>query len=980
MTAGAGAGADIQAGSVYWDLQVRTDALAAATPQVVAAERALMASGQRVAGSMQQVTTQATETAGALNMEAVAVDQLTKELAILKQGYAGAKAESAQMADRILQLEAALQKKKATTNATTQAMGKARNGLISIALASTQTTGAVGNLIQGMLLFGAGSGAVLGVAAAVSLLARGYQMLTEESRKAAEQVKNVREEQAKAREDAKSPVQRTGESLTTLVNERTRLSEQISAEQAALERVRSAPGTRAESRDEQESQHLNEINRLTEERKKLELDIDTARKARTEATNQSRVEELRTLVEARQLGLASNADRQREQELVAGLRALEGDTTKTLRERVEARRVLAELTAAERDRAKELRDIVFAGRQAAADLTKGLLDNAELALDRFDADVRTRLQTMSGAARDAAEKAFAQQRVPIQENVTAARALDSVVGVEQASSIERLNEAMASLVRAQAELTRGGQAYEAIERRITELEEKKTALIQAEITSGKIIADRNAAAAQAEVNKAKASERHRTNQQQIVDLIEASVRGALQFAQAWDLVSEKTANVLQNVLALATDLPKFTEELTKLQSGKNGSVQQVISAGLPVIGGILSIGKGLADLFGGGGPDPREEERLRRQDENTRAIQKLTDTLGEFGLPGVSGDEFTTASAAAEQFGNLSNKDFFEKFGERGRTLSFLEVDQARVDAQLKLLGTSRDELQSLASALGLSVNFLTNDTVELHEAFQELDKALKETQLTKIAETFSGQRSAQQLEEEALRLTNPVAILERRRDLQGQVDQNGDLLGSPALQKALAGLDLNTAEGRAQAQANILAVVQALKNNQLKAEDLGGLDADQFQQAIREILGLLQDADTKGADGATSNFSVARTITDNQADQLIGLANTQVVYLSEISARSTEIRDMLGGVLLAFTGIQPPTVPLKEDETVTAGAGGVVLNINGDINLTVQPAPGASPTEIGAEAAEQIIEAVIARLGDDVRTRRVLKGQVGVL
>src|SRR6185436_2422437 len=66
----------------------------------------------------------------------------------------------------------------------TRAMSIMKNGMVGLAAQATGVAGPVGKLAQGLLMFGGGSGLVLGVAAGVGVIAMAYQALTKDAKEA----------------------------------------------------------------------------------------------------------------------------------------------------------------------------------------------------------------------------------------------------------------------------------------------------------------------------------------------------------------------------------------------------------------------------------------------------------------------------------------------------------------------------------------------------------------------------------------------------------------------------------------------------------------------------------------------------------------------------------------------------------------------------------------------------------------------------
>lgn len=1008
---------DIRGGGVYFDLYARTEQLAAAGASVGEFEAKVVGASGSTASAMAQVSTATTRTAGALEKEAVAATEAASATQTAARAADQVAAASGRAAGSAGALGSIFGKTESAATNGHKALRKVEGGLVAVALSASDTSPAIGSIIQGLLLFGAGSTAVLGVAAAVAVLANGFALLTADERKTEEQAKKTREEIARLREEQKTPDQRATELTTSAAASNARALAEVDRRRRELEIAREAQLAGDENGLVNVTRAEENLTAAKEAQKKTQDDLNVARKNGLQVDHQSRVEELQQLQEAQRLGIGGLAIQTRQREVVAELRAIEVDATKPLKDRLEARKALFDLATAERDREKELRDIIIAGRDAAAQQTKNLTDNAQVALEQFDARAQDQIAGLNPADRARAQAALDAQRRFVVENVRAAQLLDQAGPASALNDFDSIDAKIQALIAGEQKLTEGGQAFEAVEKRIGELEERKTELMQNQLTTDK---NRAAVEAQNEAKAKVAATRVHHDAEEQVKLITSAVRGALQLAEAFGLVGDATAKVLTDILTLANDLPALAKAISALQAGK-GSTAAVVASALPVVGALAGLVSG---LFGGDSAEEQARKEALRQ--NTAAITKLSNTVGELGLSGVTGEQFAKASQVVTAV--LQPDRFFHAGHGRITDSNFQApgVDNAGINAFLKSQGTSRQELQDLATSLGLHTDFLSKDINVLRASFEALDKALKATQLTEFAHTFAGQLDALRLQEQAFNITDPTqkladlrdlvsqtgtdpeALKARQADLEAQLkalkqDKRGnndaqqqaiqdelskiaeelanpiDSTGSPALKRALAGLDLNTAEGRAQAQANLQQIVLALRNGTLNPSDLGALDGNQFKQAISDLLDLLNQSNQAANGGAdTSSFSVARTITDNQADQLIGLGVSANVYLAEISANSLEIRNALSGLLLAFSGIQPPSLPAGV-ASATAGAGGTTLVIQGPITVTVTAAPGTDLTQLGAQAGQQVVDGLLASLGKDYQLRRFLAGQAGV-
>jgi len=209
--------------------------------------------------------------------------------------------------------------------------------------------------------------------------------------------------------------------------------------------------------------------------------------------------------------------------------------------------------------------------------------------------------------------------------------------------------------------------------------------------------------------------------------IERAGRGALQLAQAFGLVDENSARALENVLQIAANIPGAA-------AGDPGAI-------LSVIGGLSEL---IGSLFGESPETKRQKEILRA---NTDAIEKLTRTMGEFGL-NITGKQFGGVQTAAQA--TLTALPPGELLWSRAALPKILTTELAK-------LGLSMADLREVAQALGIALAGAVPTTAEL----QQLLDAISQTQLTQFATTFTGQLEALGHFFELFDITDPLQQLQ---------------------------------------------------------------------------------------------------------------------------------------------------------------------------------------------------------------------------
>lgn len=421
--------------------------------------------------------------------------------------------------------------------------------------------------------------------------------------------------------------------------------------------------------------------------------------------------------------------------------------------------------------------------------------------------------------------------------------------------------------------------------------------------------------------------------------IEQAGRGALQLANAMGILSDQATAAAEAVLQIATSASQL-EKLSKLPGGASFG---------EMLPGILSIAGGLASLIGSlFGESPEDRRRREVQQANTDAILELSHKIGA--LSGVSGStvlgvQEATRATLGSSLGLGGVPNLFNLRGE------------------LAKLGLSLGDLKEVASSLGVT---FANTLPSVAELKQLLD-AIATSQLTARTSTFAGQLAQLQDLFEVFDITDPLEQLRKLVEV-----FNDPKFGSPALRKALAGLDLSTPEGRAAAEKAIQELVKRLglspDQGGISLGDLGGMSPEEFRQALLDLEKRLDELGQAGdAQGQLNQFAVQRTITEVQANLLASLLTTDT-YWNEQTARNTAAIAAVLGASLPSGSLAPPAT------LTTAGAG--VVNLT--VNLTL---PGIvdlpTATAIGGGIADGLLAQMNAKLGSDYRARKLLSGNV---
>jgi hypothetical protein len=1025
------AGSGTELDSLYWTLSIRADQLLAATPGVVQAGKQMEKAGQQVAAA------------------AEAASAATKTQAAAARDAATATASAAKAADAATVSTA---RHTAAHHELGAGLRATRTGLVQIALQSTQTNAAVGRLVEGMLLLGAGSTAVLGVAAAVSVLAKGYELLTAKSREAAAQLQAVNDLLDKRRTD-RAPIAAEQDRLNTELQHQLELEQKLADLQAQRQQIASDPGY-------QGARGAGIVAGLSQEIAKVTADLGQTAQRIAEAQRgvfservTSRVGALDQFNQALTAGTASADDLARRRDVIAQIRDLLAQSNLSVRDRLQLQAALAQATNTELDVAqkhlavqRQLKDQALAAEEAVAGLTVTLADNALVALKRFDEETQRILaDARQGNARPGATPidvqalaaARARARLGQQGAVVTAQTQDFLRPLQEqlqaageatpADQLKILDTLRQEITLRQQQLAQSNaehvndQALLAIHTTLLEIAKQRVAVTRQLAQAS--VDDLNRKAAQTGEQVLATMKRTADQARQAsLDLargIDDAVRAAVQLGEAFGGVDVNLGNVLVGVADLATKLPQVSQQLKDLKSGatdENGNPKATLGGTLSslagVVGGAAALISGLGSLFG---PSPEEKAYQAELAKNTQAIEALRERIGELGVVNVSGN---AAAAAQRAIAGLpsSGSGFADLFIRRS---GFPSVDPTRLNSYLATQGTSTTQLNALAQSLGLSVDFTTKYLDQLQDAFRQLGQALQAAQLAQFTQDFTGQFQLLQDSFKAFDITDPLDQLKALQALVSRTDQpgsggtlpfadelaklpaglgqalqdafgkafgttSGGGVGSPALKQALAGNNLDTAEGRAAALANLQALFLRLNlspaQGGLTPTDLGGLTGQQFEQTLLQLIDLLKQAD-KGGTGASQSFTATQSITEVTAGRMVSTLLTIATVLQDTLPTLVTQTAQLAAILQAGFGLTPtvtaPPVPTGGYLGTASAAGGSV-SVG---TLTVQvaaPAVTTDPAAFGAAAgaaAHAALQELNTQLGRDLKLRQVLAG-----
>lgn len=605
---------------------------------------------------------------------------------------------------------------------------------------------------------------------------------------------------------------------------------------------------------------------------------------------------------------------------------------------------VVELTAAQIERLNELREQAQELVDAAS---TDFVAKARAALELFKADVIAAGGELEGefasavkALEDAVAQAELAEKLDPQFQAIAEGLRDATTIPELGEMGQILNDVIIPALEEELRL-----AGDNTERRDDALEKlRKAGQLQTQLANkANVIRDKQLSDEERANQKRLRGEKEITDEIQkqrqellnMVGSIEAGVGGVIRLGEAFGLLSDKTSQALSDVLAIGTGIGR-------------------IAAGDLLGGGLATLG-GLGGLLGGLFGDS-ETDRIRQ--ENTRAIQQLSVDFRKASafLGATTGGQIAALQQAAADFLAVQQRIL------SGELLGEFEETE-------RILGSLGLTIEDLVAA-GKRLNITFQD--ETKPSFEELiavARALQEIGLDRIFDSFAGQVELFRAELELFDIDNPIAKLQKLREI-----FSDPKFGSPALAKALGGLDLTTPEGRRLAEEAIQNLFRQLQAGTLTPEQLGGLTVDEFLQALldfEQAVDVAEGARDGVRGGETVQFGFRPTITETTGSRIASLLTTGVFLQQQTADNTARIVELLGGQ--PFEPIDPPNVTGRITTMITTDLDvHVHMNIDGGIDLD-------NAEEIGELVGQRAGETLDAVLGDRIRESARTQGDLSL-
>lgn len=508
-------------------------------------------------------------------------------------------------------------------------------------------------------------------------------------------------------------------------------------------------------------------------------------------------------------------------------------------------------------------------------------------------------------------------RLALEERLVEVRERQRKIADEAAIAEGERSRAVALTEASEAEITEDGEKY------LADLEKREK--LEKKIDDG----------------AKKSSQDRLRDAQALANVIQSSVNGALQLANAFGLVNDQLSQQLQVIGQIAAQIPVLATAIS------TGNIEGIVSSGLGILGGIGSLV----------GSDP-ERERVTR--ENTQAIERLTKRIGDLGGPlgAVPGSQLGGVTSALEAA--IARALFLP----RGAS-NFLNDELAR-------LGLTFEDLATVAEAVGVT---FVNSTRPTLEELNALLQAIQASEAARFAQTFEGQLDRLQARFDLFDVTQPLDQLAQLLDL----IRGLGAAGSPLLTGALAGADISSAGGRAALEATLQSLFARIENGTITAAETGGLSPQEFLQILRDLESLLDQANE--SEGSSQSFAINRSITEVTGSRIASALSTQIVLLQQLN--ETALRQLavldprsLGLAALA-SPLQPPSAAsfggsgttVINESPIVIEAGAVVINFEArDSTLR--------PEELARFLGNEVVDQLASRIAERIEARRRARGE----
>lgn len=396
-------------------------------------------------------------------------------------------------------------------------------------------------------------------------------------------------------------------------------------------------------------------------------------------------------------------------------------------------------------------------------------------------------------------------------------------GVSANDSLTALMAAEQALRAVDDAITKAGGDDLDVKTKLLEIDKKRAEILKAMVAPTKDVADSIRRQMQDTVDHARA--------------IQQAVDGALQLGAAFHLVDQNTTNILRSVGQMAADIPVLVSQLQnlgKVDASGNAlaTAGSVAGAALPIAGAAATLITAVGSLFGSSSEQRAQADAAAKTVQaNTDALRALTARIDSSGLFGaLSGSTASTALAQLKRFqgAGLTNDSAADLSLIKG---ILTPSEFSAIEAAAKALNITFDGTKGSVNAL---IQALTAGTAALGRFGNDFNSMMAEIDAEqKIMGTSTGAKG----------------------DLAQLIAHIGPLSGG------IAGIFKDITDGSRNLTADEIAALRKrvqdlftlMEGAGLTAEQMGGLDGQQFLQVLEKIIADLDAMGHAATDAGTA-------------------------------------------------------------------------------------------------------------------------------
>lgn len=610
------------------------------------------------------------------------------------------------------------------------------------------------------------------------------------------------------------------------------------------------------------------------------------------------------------------------------------EARQALREMEDARRAKENRERQERDRAeaaaKARRDLGFALDEALTKTTATAVDDLAVALSKQVAEFRAKLAETQGLSPEdrgakskqideierANERAIALLKTTEKVNAVLNEVDKATLGLlsdtANADLFRTIDAQVKELTDSLRDMDSSSAEFKSKSQDILRLEQARAKLLQYFMG----IADKAVSAAEKE---AAAKERARRAQERMARDIMQLAKGAMDAAQAFGMMSDSTADALNNVMNIAANLPGAL-------SGDLGSIGAIIGSAGKLLGGLIRSGEA----------EQEDPQVVKARIENTEALKELTRRIGDLAGSSITGEMISAAKAAIQAITNPGPGKASLRPDTRISDLS--ESAWKLLNSSFAKAGTNWKEIQELASQLGITLNTV-GDLTKLLEAINAAD-------LSAYVDTYAGALQRLNDEFEVFNVTDPAERLRRT------IAFLSSAKGIPGIANALKGIDTSTAAGASQAIAALQKFWEELASGNIDVSALGGATLD---EALAAVMSLIEQLRGGGSGGSSKSFGYNATITEVTGSHIAGLLGTANVFAQRTMAATEAMAELLRMSSGNLGSLWPPQF--------SSGTHAIEITLHVHVNGDPSGNTGRIGREIGRAALDEINTGLAGRL-----------------